>query len=262
MKAIISDIHSNIEALMVVLEDIEKKGISNDEIYCLGDVIGYGPDPATCLDIAMSFNFVLMGNHEEAVINGAFGFVPAAKRAVDWTRKQIKPQVFSSGYKKRRWEFVKDMSLKVTKNNIVDNGMLFVHGSPRDPTMEYILKVDTEDYFGETPPKMKEIFEMIEWCCFVGHSHVPSLITDNSTYHTIEELDYEHKMEKDKKYIINVGSVGQPRDHDNRSSYVTVDDEGVIRWHRIKYDFRKTMAKIRDIPDLDNRSAERLERGL
>ncbi len=262
MKAIVSDIHSNIEALTVVLNDIDKKGITNENIYCLGYVIGYGPDPVACLDIAMNFNFVLMGNHEEAVINGAFGFHPAAKRAVDWTRKQIKPQVFSSGLKKRRWEFVRDLPLKISKTDDIPKNALYVHGSPRDPTMEYILKVDTEDYFGEIPPKIKEIFEMIDGICFVGHSHVPALITEDSHYYTIEELDYEYKIEEGKRYIVNIGSVGQPRDGNPKACYVTVDDEGVIRWHRLEYDFKKTAAKIREIPELDNRSADRLEKGL
>ncbi len=262
MKAVVSDIHSNIEALLVVLNDIEKKGIKNDDIYCLGDVIGYGPDPVACLDIALNFNFVLMGNHEEAVINGAFGFHPAAKRAVDWTRRQIKPQVFSSGHKKRRWEFVRDLPLKINRNNDFPIDMLFVHGSPRDPTMEYILKVDTEDYFGEIPPKIKEIFEMFDGLCFVGHSHVPCIITKDSQYHTVEEVDNEFKIEKGEKYVVNVGSVGQPRDGNPFSSYVTIDEDGLIKWNRLEYDIKKTTEKIRVITDLDNRNADRLEKGL
>ncbi|MCD4657255.1 MAG: metallophosphoesterase family protein [Planctomycetes bacterium] len=262
MKAIVSDIHSNVEALLVALKDIDKKGIKNEDIYCLGDVIGYGPDPVSCLNIAMNFNFVLLGNHEEAVVNGAFGFHPAAKRAIDWTRKQIKPQVFSSGHKKRRWEFVRDLPLKIVKKEILLNGLIFVHGSPRDPTMEYILKVDTEDYFGEVPPKMKEIFDIIDGPCFVGHSHVPCIITEDCAYHSIEEVGYEFKLEEGEKYIINIGSVGQPRDHDNKLCYMTIDDDAVVRWHRLEYDHKTTAEKIRAIPDLDNRNADRLEKGL
>ncbi len=256
--AIISDMHANLEASQVAMKYIDDLGIKPENILCLGDVIGYGPNPVECVDIALHFRFNLLGNHEEAVINGAFGFNPTARRAIDWTRDQLKPGVFSSGQKKRRWEFVRTLPLvKKTEKYYL------VHGSPRDPTMEYILKVDTENYFGEVPPKMREIFSMIHGPCFVGHSHVPCLITEECEYFDPPSLDFEYKLEDGKKYVINVGSVGQPRDQDNRVCFVTLDeDEKVMRWHRLEYDYKTTVEKIRAIPELDNRNAERLLRGL
>lgn len=256
--AIISDIHSNIEALTAVMEKIDGMGITFDRILCLGDVIGYGPNPVECVDIAIKFRMNLLGNHEEAVINGSFGFNPAAKRAIDWTRMQLKPGVFSSGQKKKRWEFIRTLPLvqKMEK-------YYFVHGSPRDPTMEYILKIDTEAYFGEVPPKIREIFSMIHGPCFVGHTHVPCVITEDNEYFDPPALDYEFKLEPGKKYIINVGSVGQPRDSDNRACFVTLDEEeGVLKWYRLDYDRDSTVEKIRAIDELDNRNADRLIKGL
>ena len=256
--AIISDIHANWEALQNAMKYIEEQGITMDRILCMGDVIGYGPNPVECVDVAIDFKLNLLGNHEEAVINGAFGFNPAAKRAIDWTRNQLKPGVFSSGQKKRRWEFVRTLPLMDKTEKYY-----FVHGSPRDPTMEYILKVDTEAYFGEIPPKIREIFAMIHGPCFVGHSHVPCIITEDNEYHDPASVDYEYKLEPGKKYIVNVGSVGQPRDQDNRSCFVILDDdENTMRWVRLEYDYNTTAEKIRAIPELDNRNAERLIKGL
>lgn len=255
--AIVSDIHANLEAFTKAMSFIDEQGIKPQDIYCLGDIVGYGPNPVECVDIAINFRFSLLGNHEEALINGAVGFHPAAKRAIDWTRNQLKPSVFSSGQKKKRWEFIRALPL-VEKTE----KYYFVHGSPRDPTMEYILKVDTEAYFGEIPPKIREIFAMIHGPCFVGHSHVPCLITEQNQYFDLQTLNYEFKLEPNTKYVINVGSVGQPRDTDNRSSFVTIEDEKILRWHRLEYDVQTTAEKIRAIPDLDNRNAERLLKGL
>ena len=187
-------------------QDIEDKGIR--KVICLGDIIGYGPDPVACIDVARNFDVNLRGNHEEAVINGAFGFNPIAKEAIDWTRNQLKPSWHSLAPKRARWEILKDLPLTYREGNI-----LYVHGSPRDPTMEYILKSDTEDLFGEIPIKIREIFSMIPWVCFVGHTHTPGIITEESRFYPPVELNGSFDLEEGHKYIINVGSVGQLRDH-------------------------------------------------
>jgi predicted phosphodiesterase len=251
--AIISDIHANLEALTVVLQDIRAKDI--DRILCLGDVIGYGPDPVACIDLAADFDLILRGNHEEAVISGAFGFNPVAKEAVDWTRDQLKPKWHSFALKRARWDLIRELPLTYTESNL-----FFVHGSPRDPTMEYILKSDTEDLFGEIPQKIKEIFDMIEWACFVGHTHTPGVITQESRFYTPVEVGGSFELSSDEKYIINVGSVGQPRDGDNRACYVIFDGT-TVAYQRLEYNHAKTAGKIRVINKLDNRNAERLEFG-
>ncbi len=253
MHAIVSDLHSNQEALTAVMKDIESLGIKR--ILCLGDVIGYGPDPVTCIDVAREYEFILRGNHEEAVLNGAFGFNPVARAAVDWTRDQLKPQWYSLSSRRARWDLIKDLPLMKEEGD-----WLFVHGSPRDPTMEYILKSDCEDFFGETPSKIKQIFDMIKAYCVVGHTHFPGVITEDSRFYTPAELGMKFHLEKGRKYIVNSGSVGQPRDGDNRACYLVVDGDN-IEWRRIPYDFERTMKKILSITSLDERNAERLRFG-
>lgn len=254
-RAVISDIHSNIEALTEVFKDIKARGIR--EVICLGDVIGYGPNPRECLEmVAKECEIILMGNHEEAVISGAFGFHEAAKKAVDWTRGQLKPTFFSGSRVRNNWERINRLPLTYREKSV-----LFVHGSPRDPTMEYILRSDVEDIFGEIPDKIREIFSMFESLCFVGHTHYPGAINEQSKFLTPDEMEGTLKLEPGKKYIINIGSVGQPRDRNNKASYVSFDEERV-HWHRIEYDYRRTMKKILQIEMLDNRNAERLELGI
>ena len=259
LYAIISDIHANIEAFVRVMDHIDGQGI--EKIFCLGDVIGYGPNPVECLDLALRLieegrlEFVLMGNHEEAVLSGPFGFNPVAKEAVDWTREQLKPGWSSFGKSKRRWEMLKDLPL-----TYCEDGILYAHGSPRDPTMEYILQSDTEDLFGEVPEKISQIFSLFERICFVGHTHDPGVITEDSQFLRPMDFGRIFTVANGRRYIVNVGSVGQPRDRDNRCCYTTFDGVTII-FHRLEYDFGQTVEKIRRIPELDNRNAERLELG-
>ena len=252
--AVISDIHANMEALTAVLEDIRRQNIN--QIYCLGDVIGYGPNPVECLDTVFAIcDLVLLGNHEEAVLTGAFGFNPTAKEAVDWTRHQLKPSWLSLGNTKERWENLKRLPLAYTEDEF-----LFVHGSPRDPTMEYILRSDTDDLFGDVPEKIRQIFEQIDKVCYVGHTHTPGIITEDSKWYTPQDFGNIWELKNGERIICNIGSVGQPRDKDNRCCYVTFTAHEIF-YHRISYDFRKSQEKIRKIPQLDNRNAERLEFG-
>lgn len=252
--AIISDIHGNFEALSTVLDDISQQSV--DAIYCLGDVIGYGPTPVECLEeVCKHCQFILMGNHEEAVLSGAFGFHPAAREAVDWTRRQLKPKWWSLAKTRKRWELIRSLPLSYT-----EDGFLFVHGSPRDPTMEYILKSDTDDLFGDIPEKIKEIFSQIEHACFVGHTHNPGVITEDSKWYGPKDFESVWEIKNGEKIICNVGSVGQPRDKDNRACYITLTPREIF-YHRLEYDLHKTQDLIRKIPQLDNRNADRLEFG-
>src|SRR5262249_21261442 len=153
-------------------------------IFCLGDVVGYGPNPAECLDRARAFDVNLMGNHEEAVLKGAYGFNPIARAAIEWTREQLRPRWHSPREKRDRWEFMKSFRLRHQEGDA-----LFVHGSPRDPTTEYILKTDVEDCFGEPPAKIREIFSLVPGPCFVGHSHSPGVISEDYVFRTPREID-------------------------------------------------------------------------
>jgi len=254
MYAVISDIHANRAALAAVLDDIDALGI--DDLICLGDVVGYGPLPTDCIDLVMRrARVTVMGNHEQAVLHQAFGFHAIAREATDWTRDQLKPGFFSGPSVMRRWHYLASMPL--THREGPD---LFVHGSPRDPTNEYILA--TEIGFGPTE-KFEEIFAGFERMLFVGHTHMPCVITDKYETKTSTELEnkYVYPDMADQKVIVNVGSVGQPRDRDPRACYVVVDD-GTITWRRLEYDIEKTVNAMEAIAQIDAALAARLKEGI
>lgn len=246
MFAIISDIHANLEALEAVLADIASKNIS--KIVCLGDVVGYGPNPRECLDLAVDFDFTLLGNHEEAALYGAVGFNPKAKAAIDWTREQINIDPEDPEKAKGRWDFIK--SLPTSKN---DGKILYVHGSPNEPTREYIFQHDIRD-----PVKMKKNFDNVKNVAFNGHTHLPGVFTQDKFF-SPEECFNVYIM-GEEKVIINIGSVGQPRDGDYRSCYVTIEGDIVV-FRRVEYDVDKTVEKIQAISELPSYLGERLREG-
>lgn len=249
MQAILSDVHSNLEAFQVVLDDIKQRGVT--DIICLGDLIGYGPDPRACLDLAGGFNLCLLGNHEEAVLfeAQAQGFNPRATVAVKWTAKQFNMLGDDRAANAKRWDFMGNM-----QRHFSGNGILLVHGSPSDPTREYIYTTDVRN-----PNKMERIFGQIEHMCFVGHTHVPGVWTDDMTYRSPEDLDYVYRISP-RKTVINVGSVGQPRDNDPRACYVLFDG-ATVRFVKLAYDLETTVRKIYAIADLDRSLGDRLREG-
>jgi len=251
--ALISDLHSNQESLSKVLADIQSQGVK--DVYCLGDLVGYGPDPVFVVEKMMEMPVVLMGNHDEAVLKEAYGFNPVAKAAVTWTRDQLRPGILAGKGKKERWKFLQ--GLKLTHQ--ID-GVLFVHGSPRDPTMEYVLRSDCVDLTGGVPEKIRDIFTRFNKLCFAGHTHDPGVITEDSQFISPKDCNGEFKFESGKKYFVNIGSVGQPRDGDTRGCYAIWDGDKV-RWRRVEYDYRTTMQKIFNTPQLDPRAGERLAHG-
>jgi predicted phosphodiesterase len=257
VRAIISDIHANLEALESVLADIKAKGIT--QIHCLGDVVGYGPNPVECADRTREVvEWCLLGNHDEAVVDeivGGIGFNPLARQVIDWHRKELKPGWLSNKARKERWEWLRGLP-RMKK----DGTFMYVHGSPRDPTMEYVLRTDCEDLMGQIPDKIRECLEKIDWICFNGHTHDPGVITDDGKFHTPAELGMEYRFEEGRKALINVGSVGQPRDGDRRSCYVTIEGNE-LKYHRVEYEWEKTAEKIRKNGAIDPRMGERLGLG-
>lgn len=248
MIAFISDIHANLAALEAVLEDINSVG-GVKRVYCLGDVIGYGPQPNECMDICTDISkCILMGNHEHAVVHGAFCFRPAAKQAIDWTREQLKKKSNSD-------KLLELLSNLPERHEFGDT--LLVHGSPRDPVMEYVLESDCWE--GADHRKMTEIFEKMPAHCFVGHTHQPGVFTEDHCFLPSSELSDGFDI-SDGRYLVNVGSVGQPRDGDNRSCY-TLFTGDAIYFRRVSYDIDATARKIKAIPELEDRLAERLYRG-
>lgn len=252
--AIISDLHSNTEALTAVLDDIKSRGIQ--DIICLGDVVGYGPEPKPCVDMVMdNCRVCLLGNHDEAVLKGAQNFNAWAREAIDWTREVLQD---TSGEdadsNRRRWAYIEQMPLKFQTN-----GLYFVHGSPRQPTIEYILR---EDIYNGAYEKFDQIFATFEKCLFVGHSHTPCIINEDLEYLTPKDCDEHFVYTRDKKkVIVNVGSVGQPRDNDTRSCYVEVSKNEII-FHRVVYDVKAVVAKIKDNDRLSDNLGVRLQKGV
>jgi len=257
MFAVISDIHSNLEALTVVLGDIEKRGIKT--IYCLGDVIGYGPNPMECLDLIIErTKWCVLGNHDYAVFYEPTNFNYGAEQASFWTREVLETED-EKGRRDRRWSFLGALPMRRTLRTKLGTDVIiidFVHASPRRPINEYIFPDDVYT----NPIKVRVLFERVKHICFVGHTHLPGVFLDEPDFYLPDELGDTYPIVDDEKAIINIGSVGQPRDKDNRASYVYVD-ENELHFVRLEYDFEATMKKIKKIDRLDNFHAERLRDG-
>ncbi len=250
MIAFISDIHSNTEALGDVLAEIERLGA--DRILCLGDVIGYGPEPrATLLKVMDVAELSLLGNHEQGCMQYASDFNPKARAAIDWTRDQLNRRDRPRDENFRFWTYLDQMPERYREDDF-----LLVHGSPRDPVREYVVPADAKD-----SDKMQGCFAKFEGAqvCFVGHSHVPGVYPESGGFLEPRQLADGWPVGRERA-IVNIGSVGQPRDGDPRASFATLDD-GVVRFHRVAYDVQATMAKIRAIEELPDYLADRLAKG-
>ena len=232
MRAVVSDLHANKEALEAVLRDISAQGV--DEIWCLGDVVGYGPDPIDCVDLVMwNCTLCLMGNHDWAVVNAPVGFNSAATRMVYQTKLWMQLTEESTEQERARWDFLANLPLRRS-----EGGRLLVHASPRAELTEYILPNDVR----YDQPKLQEIMQMFEGVCMVGHTHIPCCITEDLELILPEGNGFTVELGQ-KKMIVNIGSVGQPRDGDKRACYVTLED-GLVRYHRVEYRLDKTVDKI------------------
>ena len=257
MFAVVSDIHSNLEALTTVLADIEKRGI--ETVYCLGDVVGYGPNPRECLDLIIEkTKWCVLGNHDYAVFYEPTNFNYAAEQASFWTREVLEAEE-DRQQSDRRWDFLGELPMRRMLRAKLASGTVpidFVHASPRRPINEYIFPDDVYT----NPVKVRLLFERVKHICFVGHTHMPGVFLDEPDFYPPDELGGAYPIVDDEKAIINIGSVGQPRDKDNRASYAYIDGEKV-HFVRLEYDFETTMKKITATDQLDNFHAERLRDG-
>ena len=249
-RALISDIHANLEALTAVLEDISAQGVR--EVVCLGDIIGYGPDPVACLDLVMDrCDLTILGNHDQAAIFDPDGFNPVALNAIYWTRDQLESGSGGPERANRRWDFIGELPRRHDEGEI-----LFVHGSPREPTNEYVFP----EHVFETQ-RMEMLMGRFEQFCFQGHTHIPGVFTEGGRFLTPHDVDYVMPL-AEEKLMINVGSVGQPRDDDRRACYVILDTaQRTVRYRRVEYDYQATAGKIHRIPELDDMLGDRLSRG-
>ena len=245
-RAIISDVHGNLEALQTVLADIKSQDC--EQVICLGDIIGYGPEPQACIDIVRNFDACILGNHDLAALFEPEGFSNAAEQAILWTRKQVESGDDPAACY-RRLEFL--AHLPRTRR---EGDLLFVHGSVRNPVNEYVFP---EDVYNRR--KMEKLFSMIHKVCFQGHTHVPGVFTSDMSFLRPEDIDHQYAI-SDEKIMVNVGSVGQPRDGDWRSCYVILDDDK-LTFRRIEYAVDVTIEKIYNTPELDRFLGDRLREG-
>ncbi|MBI5646387.1 MAG: metallophosphoesterase family protein [Ignavibacteriae bacterium] len=226
--AIISDIHSNLEALSAVLEDIDRH--SADRIICLGDVVGYGADPSACMALLRGRGVdIIMGNHDEAAFSPEKRryFSENAAFAIRWTAKQLGERELDE--------------LRSLPYRISFDGMLFVHSTPRSP--------ERWDYLFSGLEARSQSAAFRERLCFVGHSHQPAIFS-------LEPAVQEYSATG--RFIINPGSVGQPRDGDWRASYGLLDTvAATYDNHRVDYDVAVAARKI-VAAGLPRRLAERL----
>ena len=253
-QAIISDIHGNLEALHAVLEDIDRQRV--DAIYCLGDIVGYGPNPCECAELVRDrCSVVILGNHDQGALFDPEGFNTGAEKAIRWTRSQIESHDRLPKYRNAQ---VGDFLGELPRTHQQEK-MLFVHGSARRPLDEYVFP---EDIYN--PLKLEHIFGLIEQYCFQGHTHIPGVFTTSPEFISPGVPAGETEVAIDLpagKAMVNVGSVGQPRDEDPRSCYVVLEDDRRVRFRRISYPLETTRKKIHAIPDLDNFLGDRLAQG-
>lgn len=247
-RALISDIHANYEALRVVLADIQSQGIR--QVYCLGDIVGYGPNPCECLDnVIRRCEVTILGNHDQATLFDPEGFNPVALRAIYWTRERLEQGPGTIAEINKRWDFLGELHRTHT-----DGDFLFVHGSPREPTNEYVFP---EDIYNQR--KMEALFGRVTKYCFQGHTHLPGIFTETLKFIAPQDCNYEYRLDE-TKVMINVGSVGQPRDGDPRACYVVIEDD-IVRFRRLEYPIEETVKKIYDTPELENQLGDRLRYG-
>jgi diadenosine tetraphosphatase ApaH/serine/threonine PP2A family protein phosphatase len=249
--AIISDIHGNLEALSAVLDHIADQKV--DRIICLGDILGYGPNPVECVDlVAEKCEWALMGNHDFGALYEPTNFNAVAEQAAYWTRAQFEAEG-DPDKAAVRWEFLGKLKVRVSFGEF-----LCVHGSPRRPINEYLFPEDAIN----SPLKMQQIFERVEKYCLVGHTHVPGLFTDEPDFYPPDDLNGSYQLNDDEKAIVNPGSVGQPRDLDPRASYAILDeDERQVEFFRVAYDVEAVFEKIMAVPELSDWLGERLREG-
>lgn len=207
---IISDIHGNLDALNAIVKRLEAERV--DEIYCLGDVVGYGANPNECLEKVRAIcKICLLGNHDDAVNGGTNTryFNPYAQAAIEWTNRVLTDE--------------NRAFLKVRPLSHEEPNYLYVHATPLEPrNWNYCL---TDHEAADQWPLLKP-----GMTAFIGHSHIP--------------VEFTH--ESDRKRVINVGSVGQPRDHDPRASCGLLETEtGTFRWIREVYPIQEAARKIR-----------------
>jgi diadenosine tetraphosphatase ApaH/serine/threonine PP2A family protein phosphatase len=226
--AVVADVHANLEAFQAVLAHASEGG-EVDELWSLGDIVGYGPDPSACIALLHTYPHVaLAGNHDYAA-TGAIttqDFNPYAAEAIDWTAKQL-------SLEDQLW-------LSNLSAVHIEGDFTLAHGSLNDPIWDYLVSPSSARYHLEhqtTPYGL------------VGHSHLPHLYTEGQTRMQEAPIaDGENVSLGSRRIVANPGSVGQPRDGDPRAAYCLYDtDKRQLSFHRVPYDIEMTQAKMRSV---------------
>jgi diadenosine tetraphosphatase ApaH/serine/threonine PP2A family protein phosphatase len=237
---LVSDIHSNEVALRAVLAALPP----HDHLWCLGDTIGYGPNPNECLaEMRERAQYVLTGNHDLASL-GAISlatFNPLARMANEWNNKQLEPDLRA---------YLEERPARLDLDDVT-----LAHASPRDPVWEYVL---------DEVSAFQNLAHFTAPICFIGHSHVPLIFA----YHSDKTAQFEHagadkvlELQPESRYILNPGSVGQPRDNDPRAAYAVWDtDKRTVTFCRVEYDVAETQRRMREAK-LPSALSERLALG-
>ena len=240
--AIVADIHSNLAAFRAVLDDIKLKG-EVAEIWCLGDVVGYGPDPHQCLQLLQQYRHICVaGNHDWAAIGklDTSDFNPDAATACHWTAQQLSPEDM---------HYLESLPLVIERDDFT-----IVHGSPREPIWEYLVS---------TTSAKQNFAHFQSQFCLVGHSHVPLVFKYDEGACLLSDFPADSVLTlAEERLIINPGGVGQPRDGDPRASYAIYDSEaGTIYHYRVTYDIGATQSRMMEY-GLPRRLAVRLDYGI
>lgn len=224
MKALLlADVHSNLEALEAILGDCG----GFDQIWCMGDVVGYGPDPVRTLDVLRSHEFLCVSGNHDAAVAGTLSvedFNYAAAWAARWTTAQLG---------REQLQYLADLPL-----TLEEGAFTIVHGSLRAALWEYLVSIDAA---AATLALLRTRY------CFVGHSHLPFICREQLGQPPIfgEFPEREPVLLGEERWVVNPGGVGQPRDGDSRSSYGIYDsDAGTIERRRVAYDISKTQRKM------------------
>jgi diadenosine tetraphosphatase ApaH/serine/threonine PP2A family protein phosphatase len=246
--AVIGDVHGNMPALEAVL--LHCNGC--DAVWCVGDTVGYGPYPNECVSRVRGLGAIAVaGNHDLGSLGmiDLMSFNTYARRACEWTGEVLQGDAR---------EYLDSLPLRKR----VDGDVLLVHGSPRDPVWEYVLNMGQAlEVFGSFDERI----------CFHGHSHSPLVFasvveeTGDREKPEVQPLvpgdGYRLELERGRRYLVNVGSVGQPRDGDPRACYVLFDpDEGIITYRRVTYPVAEVQAKM-DEEGLPEMLSRRLAEG-
>ncbi len=223
--AVTSDVHGNLEALDAVFRDIEKQG--TEKIIFLGDVVGYGCNPNECVrNIDKYCEIKLLGNHDYAALGleSTEHFNEAAQESMDWTQGKLKNATIQR---------LSDFEMEA---DFLDYHL--VHATPGQPEKwHYILN---------PAQALRQFDNFSQKVCFVGHSHLPAIFEMDDEGILSHRAEKEMNIKQNCRYIINVGSVGQPRDNDPKACYLLLDTESeLIQYRRIEYDIKKTQEKMR-----------------